>query len=258
MSDISAFLSDKNNSRAWGKLREKLASNGAPAAMIAIVGEDASDAFRDLYARAALCDSGSGEDGCPSCLAWMAGGHPDMIIAGDGSSPPGVADCIDMQSSMILKPFVAKGRLGVVPASDALSLPAANSLLKIAEEPPEGGHLLFLAKEDNLIQTIRSRSWVIRFVRTESVEETPPPISASEWASWIGKTKKGSLDDLAADVDSWARWLGASGDWRAAASLRNALYISKKRHMPVSMVQDAMFAILREGVSIGQIFGDIR
>jgi DNA polymerase-3 subunit delta' len=258
MPDISAFLSDENNSRVWGELRERLASNGAPAAMIAIVGEEASEAFRNMYARAALCDSGSGEDGCPSCLAWMADGHPDMVVAGDGSGPPGVADCIDMQSSMILKPFVAKGRLGVIPASDALSLPAANSLLKIAEEPPEGGHLLFLAKEDNLIQTIRSRSWVVRFGLAENSEAAPPPVSPSEWASWFGKTKKGSLDDLAADVGSWARWLGANGDWRSSASLRNALYISKKRHMPVSMVQDAMLAILREGVSIGQIFGDIR
>jgi DNA polymerase-3 subunit delta' len=257
MPDISAFLSDANNARVWGELRGKLAPNGAPAAMIAIVGEEESETFRDMYARIVLCHSGSGEDECPSCLAWMGGGHPDMIVAGDGSGPPGVADCVDMQSSMILKPFAARGRLGVIPAADAISLPAANSLLKIAEEPPEGGHLLFLAKEDNLIQTIRSRSWIVRFDLEEETPPAPPPKSASEWASWMGKTKKGSLDDLAADVGSWAKWLGANGDWRVSASLRVALYISKKRHMPVSMVQDAMLAILR-GVSIGQIFGDIR
>jgi DNA polymerase-3 subunit delta' len=214
-------------------------------------------AFRDLYARIALCDSGSGEDGCPSCMAWMEDGHPDMVIAGAGPGPPGVADCIEMQGIMSLKPFVAKSKLGVISSADLLSLPAANSLLKIAEEPPEGGHLLFLAEEDNLIPTIRSRAWMIRFRPELAGESTPPPSVASEWVSWIERTKKLSQAEIVSEANSWSRWLGESGDWRTASSVRSAIYISQKRHLPVSMVQDAMLAILREGVPIGQIFGDI-
>ena len=258
MPSVADFLSGAGNSRVWAELREMMGANGAPAALLAIVDADAAMPFRDLYARAALCDSGLGDDGCPSCRAWMEDGHPDMVTAGDGSGAPGVADCIEMQAVMSLRPFVAKGRLGVIVSADSLSLPAANSLLKIAEEPPAGGHLLFLAEEDNLLPTIRSRAWTVRFTGAPPSEPSPPPDSPAEWISWIGRTKKSSLGDLASDADSWSRWLGESGDWRAASEVRNAIYISKKRHMPVSMVQDAMLAILKEGVPIGQIFGDIR
>ncbi|MCL2684340.1 MAG: hypothetical protein FWE55_03765, partial [Synergistaceae bacterium] len=79
----------------------------------------------------------------------------------------------------------------------------------------------------------------------------------SEWVSWIERTKKMSQSEIAGEADAWSRWFCESGDWRAASSVRNAIYISQKRHLPVSMVQDAMVAILREGVPIGQIFGDI-
>jgi len=187
----------------------------------------------------------------------MEDGHPDMVIAGDGSGPPGIADCIEMQAVMSLRPFAAKGKLGVIPFADSLSLPAANSLLKIAEEPPEGGHLLFLAEEDNLIPTIRSRAWTLRFHPEFASEPVPPPSSPSEWISWIERTKKLSQAEIASEAHAWSRWLCKAGDWRTASSVRSAIYISQKRHLTVSMVQDAMLAILREGVPIGQIFGDI-
>jgi DNA polymerase-3 subunit delta' len=258
MSSVADFLNDADNSRAWGELRGMLDSNGAPGALLAIVDSDASPSFRDLYARAVLCDSCRGDDECPSCRAWMPDGHPDMVIAGDGAGPPGVADCVGLQSVMSLRPFVAKGKLGVVPFADALSLPAANSLLKLAEEPPTGGHLLFMAEEDNLLPTIRSRAWTVRFRGSVSEGSAPPPVSSAEWISWLERTKKTSINDMAAEADAWSRHLAASGDWRGASCVRSAIYISKKRHLPVSMVQDAMFAILREGIPIGQIFGDIR
>ena len=250
-------MSDVNNARVWAEFRDMIAVNGVPGALLMIVDAEAAEDARDLYARIALCDSVNGEDECPSCMAWRDDGHPDMVVAGDGSGPPGIADCIEMQAIMSLKPFAAKGKLGVISSADLLSLPAANSLLKIAEEPPEGGHLLFLAEEDNLIPTIKSRAWTLRFRAAEASEPARPPSAPSEWISWIERTKKLTQAEIASEIDAWSRWLGESGEWRTASSVRGAIYISQKRHMPVSMVQDAMLAILREGVPIGQIFGDI-
>jgi len=265
MPDIAPVLTDISNTRAWAGICGMTASGGAPGALLVIIPPDAAPVFRDMYARMVLCGSGAGTDGCQSCRAWTDDGHPDMIVAGDGSGPPGVAECIAMQSEMSLKPFSAPGRLAVVPFADALSLPAANSLLKIAEEPPEGGRLLFLAEEDNLIPTIRSRSWTVSFSLSEAYEASPPPDAPADWAKWIEKRSERlkkrdprALDELCAEADAWSRWLADRGEWRVSAELRNALYISKKRHMPVSMVQDAILAILREGVPIGQIFGDLR
>ncbi|MDR2779620.1 MAG: hypothetical protein LBB28_00680 [Synergistaceae bacterium] len=257
MSPLPAVLTDIVSSPEWEKLAAAVSSGGAPGALLAVISENMAASFRDMYARIVLCHSGTGEDGCPSCSSWTNEGHPDMLIAGDGSGPPGVADCIALQAVMSLRPFSAGGRLGVIPFADAISLPAANSLLKTAEEPPEGGHLLFIAEEDNLIPTIRSRVWTVNFRSGETTDEAAPPKNSAEWAAWIEKTRKQSLDELAPEAGAWARHLGVLGEWRASAAVRNVIYISQKRHMPVSMVQDALMAILREGVPIGQIFGDL-
>jgi DNA polymerase-3 subunit delta' len=258
MPDISPVLNEISSSRAWQELCGMLSSGGAPGALLAIVSSEHARVFRDMYARRVLCDEGSGADGCASCRSWMDDGHPDMLVAGSGDGPPGIADCLEMQAAMSLKPFFAHGRLGVVHSVDAISLPAANSLLKIAEEPPEGGHLLFLAEEDNVISTIRSRSWTVSFKPEETASDSPPPGNPAEWAAWIERTRKLSADEIASEADSWARWLCGRDEFRLAASVRNLLYVSKKRRLPVSMVQDALEAILREGVPIGQILGDLR
>ncbi|MDR1966542.1 MAG: hypothetical protein LBQ36_07510 [Synergistaceae bacterium] len=258
MPDIAPALTKAADISEWAALAGVIASGGAPQALLAVAGEGAASSFKDAYARLVLCDSGTGEDGCPSCGAWSQGWHPDLVIAGDGASPPGVADCIALQASMNLKPFVARRRLAVIPFAEAISLPAANSLLKLAEEPPEGALLLFVAASDNLIPTIRSRAWAISLPAPDAPDAAPPPASPSEWAGWMGSAKKKSIDEISAEADAWSRHLASEGEWRMAASVRNAVYLSKKRHMPVSMVQDALFAILREGVPIGQIFGDLR
>ena len=142
--------------------------------------------------------------------------------------------------------------------ADSISLPSANSLLKTAEEPPEGGHLLFLAEEDNLIPTIRSRAWSARFMPSDGAADALPPDGPLEWAAWLEKTRKKTLDELTPEIESWASYMAGAGDWQRASSLRNAIYLSRKRHLPISMVQDVMLAILREGARIGQIFGDLR
>ena len=257
MSPVADFLSKSDNARVWAEIRDMTAANGMPGALLAIVDSESAKDVRDLYARIALCDSGSGEDGCPSCMAWREDGHPDLVIAGDGLGSPGIADCIEMQAIMSLKPFAAKGKLGVIMSADQLSLPAANSLLKIAEEPPEGGHLLLIAEHDNLIPTIKSRAWTFHFHAIQAGASLKPPSDPFEWLAWIERTKKLTQAEVASEADAWSRWLAESGEWHTASLICGAIYISQKRHMPVSMVQDAMFAILREGVPIGQIFGDV-
>jgi DNA polymerase-3 subunit delta' len=257
MPDIAAVLNDAVYEKGWADLSGRL-TGGAPQAMFAVVGLEMFSRLANDYARVALCDSGSGSDGCASCSAWSGGEHPDFMIVGDGASPPGIADCVGMQAWMSLKPFIARGRLAVIMFADSLSLPSANSLLKTAEEPPEGGRLLFLAEEDNLIPTIRSRTWSVRFTPRRETPNAPPPEGSLEWAAWLEKTRKQTLDELTPEIESWIGYLAGVGDWQRASSLRNAVYLSKKRRLPISMVQDVMLAVLKEGERIGQIFGDLR
>jgi hypothetical protein len=180
------------------------------------------------------------------------------VIAGSGEKAPGVEECIAFQASLQLRPVTAPRRLGVVPFADALSIPASNALLKIAEEPPAGVHILFTASADNLLPTIRSRAWTFSFDIASASASSPPPDGPAEWAAWFEATKKAPLADVIADARAWAGWFASKGEWRAAADLENFIYLSEKRHMAVSMVQDALHAILKEGVRVEQLFGDLR
>ena len=221
--------------------------------------EDAR-AFALQYAAVALCENRRGDDGCPSCSCWNEGAHPDMVLAGRWEKAPGIEECLAFQAALHLRPFAAPGRLGIVPVADTMSLPAANSLLKIVEEPPEGARLLLLSQSEDVIPTLRSRMWVWRPGGTtdRGVIAAAPPQSPLEWASWLERTKKFSLADLDPEVRGWGAWFSEAGEWRTAASLENLLTLAINRHMPVSMIQDAVYALLREGASVEQIFGYVR
>ena len=259
MPDLPALLNIEGT-RKWRELEAAVSMGRAPQALVAILPQESAAHFRALFARRLLCASGGGADGCASCAAWRDDGHPDLVIAGSGEKAPGVEDCLAFQAALQLRPVAASRRLGVVPFADEMSIPASNALLKIAEEPPTGVHILFTASSDNLLPTIRSRAWTFAVdPATASLREpSPPPVEPAQWAAWFEATKKASLADVAADVNAWADWLASKGEWFAAAELENFIYISDKRHMAVSMVQDALYAILREGVQVEQLFGDLR
>lgn len=212
------------------------------------------------YARLALCERLTACGECVSCVCWKDGDHPDMVLAGKWDKPPGIEECLEFQAALQLRPFAAPGRLGVAVGIDSMSLPAANSLLKIAEEPPENVRLLFLSESEDIIPTLKSRMWTLRCggIGKEEVHPSPPPGSPAEWASWLERTKKFSLDDMILDICGWIEWFEGRSDWRTAAALQNISNIAAERRIPVSMVQDVFYAFLKEGIRVEQIFGNVR
>ena len=257
MPDIAALLTE---SREWRELAQLLAQGRVPQSLSAVLPAPFAETFRDSYARRVLCRSGTGEDGCESCRRWAEDGHPDMVIAGTWGKAPGIEDCLALNGQLVLHPVAAPCRLAVISEADRLSLPAANSLLKLAEEPPLKGRILFIAEQDNLIPTIRSRVWTIHIKpdRDTAGVLAVPPGSAKEWAGWFEQSRKKNLDDILYEAESWILWLAEKKNWEMAASLKNALFLAQKRHLPVSMVQDVLFALLKEGIKSEQIFGDLR
>lgn len=256
MPDIAAFL---ENREEWRELSAHLARGEAPQSLLAIVAGAFAESFARTYARQLLCRSGTGEDGCEACRAWAEDGHPDLVISSEWGTPPGIGNCVVLNGQLSLRPVVSHRRLAVIPEADKLSLPAANSLLKLAEEPPEDGYILFIAERDNLIPTIKSRVWTVRLTPNQDSGDAcaAPPQTASEWADWLEKSKKNAAD-IFSEADAWSLWFAERKDWEMAASLKNALFLAQKRHLPVSMVQDALFALLWEGRKSEQIFGDLR
>ena len=91
-------------------------------------------------------------DGVPA-----AEGHPDLLVAGEAGKAPNIEACRSLIQDLALKPVLAVRRLGVVMAADRLLLPAANSLLKLAEEPPAHACILFLLEGSALRPTRSAR-----------------------------------------------------------------------------------------------------
>lgn len=254
MSDLTSVLSLP----AWRELASAISNGRAPQTLAAFVPNGVARDMVFAYARQALCESLSGDDGCPSCRAWREDGHPDMIVAGSFDKAPGIDECRAFAAALALRPVVSARRVGVVPRADGLTLPASNALLKTAEEPPAGAMIVLTAEEDRLPVTLKSRAWIFTAPSLERARPTQPPSAPLEWAAWFESTKKASASDVYAAASGWAEWLAMRGDHRASADIYNLISVSDERRMSVSMVQDALHAVLREGSRVEQLFGDLR
>lgn len=267
MSDKPSVLTVLERSQEWASIRDQVAQGRAPQTLAVVIpSEDARDlAF--IYGRLLLCESLSACGSCASCRAWMDDGHPDMIFAGPGDRAPkmrepksGVREIDAFQAAIALKPAIARRRLGVFPFADRASVDASNAMLKTAEEPPAGVHILFTASEDRFLPTIRSRARVFIAPAASAASPVRPPEGPREWAAWLERTKGMKTSQLEPEIGAWAEWFASQGDARKAADLKNFIYLSGSggRNMSAAMVQDAAHAILREGARFEQLFGDVR
>ena len=97
---------------------------------------------------------------CVSCLKIEQGTHPDVrLIEGEGAGGGFKIDQIRaLQREAVLSPYEGPYRVFVLRRIDLASIEAANSLLKILEEPPEHVVLVLTAIQgDHLPATVVSR-----------------------------------------------------------------------------------------------------
>ncbi len=114
---------------------------------------------------------------CESCRLMAAGTHPDfgfiyrqMVRTMDKKEESKAKDLvIDVIRKFLLepaslKPMMGRGRVFIVDEAQTMNPAAQNSLLKTLEEP-FGRTLIILLTDDDqsLLQTIRSRTQVVRF-----------------------------------------------------------------------------------------------
>ena len=205
-------------------------------------------AFAEMYGRLVLGDDG----------LWTDGAHPDMISAGGVNAAPTIEECRRLQGELALHPLSAKRRLAVVWSADKLAAEASNSLLKITEEPPVHGCILFISEENKLIPTIKSRIWSVHIdLPEEMTNPAPAPRDAREWARWMDAGRKPSPEILFLEMQGWARDFAGRGDYMRASELDTLIRIMEQRRLPVSMIQDAAFAVLKEGVPYEKILGGL-
>jgi DNA polymerase-3 subunit delta' len=111
-------------------------------------------------AQALNCDGSEPPCGqCRSCQRIMEGKHADVTPLGlDSRTEIGIDDIRGLQRLANLPPYEGKCKVFIIDDAEYLSTEAANSLLKILEEPPPRVVWLLLAAEERrLLPTIVSR-----------------------------------------------------------------------------------------------------
>ena len=113
---------------------------------------------------------------CISCARLKTGNHPDfMTIEASGNSIK-IEQLRELQHQAYLKPFLGERKVFFFPEAEQLTDAAANSFLKILEEPPPGVVFLFAAvRSDYILTTIRSRCQIYNLF----------PVPAEEIAEWL-------------------------------------------------------------------------
>ena len=89
--------------------------------------------------------------------------HPDYFeLRSSGGASIGIKNTKELQNWAQLKPFSAKGKIGVIFEAQLLTQEAQNSMLKLLEEPPEQTILILVTDNyKRLLPTIISRCELI-------------------------------------------------------------------------------------------------
>jgi hypothetical protein len=123
----------------------------------------------------------------------IRGVHPDVIelVPPEGKERIGIAQVRSVIRSAQFAPVEAGHKVCLIPIAEALTLEAANALLKILEEPPRGLAFVLLAEHpSDLLPTIVSRSRLLRIPITSKAEIVANLIEsgyAERDAEWISR-----------------------------------------------------------------------
>jgi DNA polymerase-3 subunit delta' len=130
------------------------------------------------FAKALLCHADA-EDACEACEACRKvnhGNHPDVVGVEAVRTQISIEQIRDIQRLMIHHPLEGPWRIIIVDRAHDLTLQAANALLKVLEEPPEGNVTILIARSTtSLIPTIVSRCQTLHF----------EPLTPSEVARYL-------------------------------------------------------------------------
>jgi DNA polymerase-3 subunit delta' len=114
---------------------------------------------------------------CHSCTMLKAMTHPDLytIEPEEKSQVIKIEQIRDLISKIMLSSYSGKFKVVIIDPAEAMTIAAANSLLKTLEEPPDKTLFLLVASDvSRLPMTIRSRCQQINIA-------TPDPQSANAW-----------------------------------------------------------------------------
>lgn len=101
---------------------------------------------------------------CQSCLQMSHGTHPDFLLISPDGANIKIEQIRKLQHEVALAPYVSLRRVCIINEAELMTVQAANSLLKVLEEPV--GDIVFIlisANRSMLLATIISRCMTITF-----------------------------------------------------------------------------------------------
>ncbi|OGI50178.1 MAG: DNA polymerase III subunit delta' [Candidatus Muproteobacteria bacterium RIFCSPLOWO2_01_FULL_60_18] len=193
-------------------------------------------AFAVQLAQALLCEqprAGVACGKCHGCHLFSVGTHPDLSGVGlvDDAKSITVDQIRALGDFLSLRPHTATRKVVIISPADAMNINAANSLLKLLEEPPLGSMLLLVTSHPaRLPATIRSRCARLLF-------RLPTPSVGQAWLQTRPETRNqpAQLLDLAGGAPLLAEILAHEEFPQMRAKLLQDLAgLSQGREHPVT------------------------
>ncbi len=173
---------------------------------------------------------------CPSCLRIGADMHPDLILLDGREGSIKIDDVRGLRPVLGEKPHFGRWRVIIVAEAQSLGIEAANSLLKVLEDPCPDTCFVFTAPQrERLLPTLVSRGWVV----TLPWPETGRPLS----------------DDMRPWEQALGRFAAEGRGWFDLTSARSAMDAGKAQQI-VLVGQKALADCLagREGGMLAAVF----
>ncbi len=160
------------------------------------------------FARALLCEADEGApcERCDSCRKTAAGVHPDLRtlnleVQPGGRRTLGIAVVREMRAGMAERPFAGRRKVYRIEDAEAMTVEAANALLKTLEEPPPFVVFLLVALSEAMLPpTIVSRCQVVP-LRPASQAEVRQAL-VERWG--VDEERAGLLAALSRGRPGWA------------------------------------------------------
>ncbi len=101
---------------------------------------------------------------CTSCTAINKGNFPDLICIALEKEGKQIDQMRELKKAAYLRPMVGRKRVFIIDNAEKMNPKAANSLLKILEEPPSFTYIILVTSNPFIIlSTIKSRCQVLNF-----------------------------------------------------------------------------------------------
>lgn len=115
---------------------------------------------------------------CSSCRKIISGNHPEVLWLKPLKTSIGIEQVLKWQEKVYLKHYEGIYKVSIIEHAETLTIPAANSLLKVIEEPPERTIIILSADNvEGILPTIQSRAQLVYF----------PNLSEEAWLKEVGE-----------------------------------------------------------------------